>query len=233
MRLQERFCRMTNLLSLRCRQRYWNKRHASDGKIWGEEPPWVAEDSLKILRSYEKIEKILVLGCGYGRSSTYFAGAGFEVVGVDFSKKAIEIGKNSVSGCLRVKYVMADVCKLPFPARFFDGIFAYHIFHLLLDSERFSFLGEMNRVLRKSGIVIVVALSVKDKAFRKGIMIEENTFDANNEGKPTHFFQKKEMLGYLNGYKIRKIDNINIFECHNGRPHTHSATRVIAQKEMA
>lgn len=220
---------MGGTITLSQRRRYWNKRYRLEGKIWGQKPCWVMEEAVQVFRSRKHAQRILVPGCGYGRHVSYLAEVGFEVTGVDFSKKALEIGKQSSLSNPSVNYVVADICKIPLPEHFFDGIFAYNILHLLLRRERLSCMKELRRVLAPNGVIVIVAMSVKDKAFGNGMKIEKNTFDTDHKGKPIHFFSRKELLGLSQGFKINKIDDIEVFESHSGKAHTHCSIRVILE----
>lgn len=212
---------------LSSRQQYWNGRYESEGVLWGLESREL-DDCMKVFKN-EEVRKILVLGCGYGRSLLRFANARFEATGVDFSKKALEIGRHLIKNHQFVQYVLTSVCNLPFHKDSFGGIFAYNIFHLLLNGERSSLLQEIGRIVEKEGIVVVVALSVCDSNYGKGTEIEKNTFYAEREGKATHFFTEEEMLAYFKEYEIIELSKIEIHEEHSGRRHSHKALRVIAK----
>jgi ubiquinone/menaquinone biosynthesis C-methylase UbiE len=196
--------------------------------FWGSEPR-VFEDYFRIFKS-KGARRILILGCGYGRSILCFANAGLEITGLDFSRKALKAGKDLIRNCQFVQCVMARACNMPFKRNSFDGIFAYNIFHLLLDDERSSLVREIGRLIEKEGIVVVVALSIYDSYYGKGTEIEKNTFYVKRSGKTTHFFTDNEILEYFIEYQIMELSKIEIREKHGDRPHSHHALRVVAKK---
>lgn len=72
--------------------------------------------------------KVLDLGCGTGEPiGEYFVEQGYEVIGVDASKKMLEIAKRR---CSNIKFILADMRYLDLDERF-DLIIVWHsFFHL-------------------------------------------------------------------------------------------------------
>ena len=65
----------------------WDERHKSkEGPLYGQVPSDVISYSL----AYLKHGNVLDLGCGDGRNAIYLAQRGFNVIGVDSSKVALE-----------------------------------------------------------------------------------------------------------------------------------------------
>jgi len=80
---------------------------------------------------------VLDLGCGTGEPlGQYFIDAGFQVTGVDGSKKMLEIAKER---CPTIKFILSDMRVLDLKERF-DGIVAWHsFFHLPPDNQKAMF----------------------------------------------------------------------------------------------
>lgn len=93
-------------------------------------------------------ERVLDLGCGYGYYSDYFDSIGANALGVDGSKKMIEIARGRYPS---TEFVIADIEKqLPFENESFDIVFSNQV---LMDIENIDFVfSECKRVLKKSGI---------------------------------------------------------------------------------
>ena len=72
---------------------YWEKRFLDGGKIWGEKPSKTAIHALELFQRHD-VNKILVLGAGYGRNTKLFTDANLEVVGIEVSESAIKIARN-------------------------------------------------------------------------------------------------------------------------------------------
>ena len=70
--------------------RVWNKVYKSDNTFFGEELSNFALLCFNHMKA-NNIKKVLDLGAGHGRDSTFFASNGFEVEALDYSTIAIEI----------------------------------------------------------------------------------------------------------------------------------------------
>ncbi len=217
-----------SLLGLSSRQQYWDHRYECEDALWGLETE-IFDEYLRAFTN-EKARRILILGCGYGRSVASFGEGGCDAIGLDFSKRAIQIGRKFARNCKSTEVVLASVCNIPFKEDYFEGIFAYNIMHLLLNAERSSFIREIERVTKENGVVVIVAHSFLDEGYGKGIAVETNTFCDESGNKVTHFFSEDEMLEYLDGYSIVEISTIKIREQHGGKSHVHHAIRAVAKK---
>lgn len=95
-------------------------------------------------------ERLLDIGCNWGRWSIAAAKKGYKVVGVDPSLEAILAAKR-VSAQLGVKaaFIVGDARFLPFAADSFDVVFSYGVFqHFSKENARISF-AEIAQTLKK------------------------------------------------------------------------------------
>lgn len=112
-------------------------------------------DDLKPLAKYAKNgDRVLDAGCGTGRLYHLFLDLQqIEYVGVDQSKEQIKIAKKKFP---RLKFVAAEMTKLPFKNNSFDVVFCVAAFHHLpKEKNRLEALKEMKRVLKKDGVVVM------------------------------------------------------------------------------
>ena len=70
---------------------------------------------------------VLELGVGTGRLAVPLMERGFQVVGVDLSRKMLDQGR--AKGLERL--VMGNVCRLPFRPKSVDAVLAVHVLHLV------------------------------------------------------------------------------------------------------
>jgi SAM-dependent methyltransferase len=94
-------------------QEFWSEKYdaeAAPGWELGEPSPVlpVVIPQLKLVRS-----RILVLGCGSGHDAAYLAQAGHVVTAVDFSPSAIAEARKNYGLLENLKFVEADIFKLP------------------------------------------------------------------------------------------------------------------------
>ena len=97
--------------------------------------------------------KVLDLGCAAGRDSHIFAEKAFDVIGIDFSQKLIDIAIKSFPS---IKFVRANMLDLPFEDGIFDGVWASACLVHLDDKEQVkNALLEIDRVLTTGGFLYV------------------------------------------------------------------------------
>jgi ubiquinone/menaquinone biosynthesis C-methylase UbiE len=68
----------------------WNKVYKSDNTFFGEQPSNFALLCFNHMKA-NNTTKVLELGAGHGRDTTFFASNGIEVEALDYSVAAVEI----------------------------------------------------------------------------------------------------------------------------------------------
>jgi len=113
--------------------------------------PWI--ECLKIIEGLERGALILDVGCGNGRHSNWLAREGFRIVGIDFSRRMIEVAMRNASKInVEVEYVVGDACNLPFKDNVFDGVLSIALIHHLPSEKlRVKAVEEVKRVLKPRG----------------------------------------------------------------------------------
>lgn len=102
--------------------------------------------------------KVLDAGCGAGVPVAKILSERFDVTGVDFSEKQIELAKMNVPGAT---FICQDITQLDFPAQSFDGICSFYaIIHIPREEHR-GLLENFFRML-KSGGVALLCLGAED-----------------------------------------------------------------------
>jgi ubiquinone/menaquinone biosynthesis C-methylase UbiE len=109
-------------------------------------------------RILDKNNKILDLGCGYGRLTIPLAKKGYDIVGLDASsyliKKAKLYSKNEE---LNIDFIFGDMRNLPFKKESFDIVLClWSVFLELIDkNSQVKAINEMFRVLKKDGFSLI------------------------------------------------------------------------------
>lgn len=108
--------------------------------------------------------KALDIGCGTGNYALYLAKNGFEVTGVDFSERAIEIARQRAAAAgVEVRYVLADARKV---AEHVDGTFEfildYSVLHHIAAADVESYARQTSRLLSVGGRMMLICYSEKD-----------------------------------------------------------------------
>jgi ubiquinone/menaquinone biosynthesis C-methylase UbiE len=97
--------------------------------------------------------KVLDMGCGTGIPfDRYLVEKEFEVTGVDFSQKHIELAKRNVPDA---EFIKGDFSEIDFGEESFHAIVSFYaIFHIPRDEHKALF-ARMNKYLKKEGIILV------------------------------------------------------------------------------
>lgn len=122
---------------------------------------------LKFLRYLKKIQKedisnfyVLDLGSGTGRNTNYLAEKSAKAVGIEISKKAIEIAKTRAhKKNIEVTYIHGSIGdKFPLETSGFDLALDVTSSNSLNEAERAIYLSETARILKSNGYLFVRAL---------------------------------------------------------------------------
>ncbi len=119
--------------------------------------------------------RALDLGCGTGTNAIYLARNGFQVVGVDFSPRAIATAreKTKVAG-VSADFHVGDVTRLDFLQEQFDFILDIGCFHSVAAGRRQAYAAEMARLARPGALFMLYAFSPRRLLLRDvGVTVEE------------------------------------------------------------
>ena len=144
---------------------YWESVYDTEGNPgWNLQEPAAA---LKEMLPRLKLPKsrILVLGCGEGHDAAFFAEAGHVVTAVDFSKRAIEIGKKKYGRFTNLKFIQADIFTLDSSwNRSFDLIVEHTCFCAIPPERRADLVQLWCRLLHEQGQLMGVFFAMLKRA---------------------------------------------------------------------
>ncbi len=140
----------------------------------GVTPPEVVE-----MVEREKLggKRALDLGCGTGTNAIYLARNGFQVVGLDFSHKAIAAAREKAkSAGVEIEFRVGDVTRLdslgvrgPF-----DFVLDIGCFHSVEPSRRLPYAAGIARLARPGAMFMLYAFSPRKLLFRSvGVTVDE------------------------------------------------------------
>ncbi len=111
--------------------------------------------------------KVLDLGCGTGLPyDKYLVNRGYEVTGIDFSKKHISMARKSVP---EAKFIEKDFTKLRFKPETFDAVVSFYAIFHVPRAEHGQLFRKVNRLLDKKGIMfIIIGAGESDYYSKKG-----------------------------------------------------------------
>ena len=129
--------------------------------------------AIKILAP-EKGEKILDLCSGTGRVASWIAqavGKEGEVVGMDISKRMVEVAKRRYGGLKRVVFLHKDVTKPWQYQNYFDGIFTSFAIHELPEKKRLGALEHSYLALKEKGKMVIADFNPQVSGIGKTILL--------------------------------------------------------------
>jgi ubiquinone/menaquinone biosynthesis C-methylase UbiE len=106
----------------------------------------------------------LDVGCGTGENAIFLGDNGSDVIGIDFTPRAIEIAHvKAFERDVDVEFLVGDVLELDYHFREaeFDAVLDSGLFHTLTDEERLLYVEQIARVLRPRGSYFMLSFSVK------------------------------------------------------------------------
>ena len=189
----------------------WDEIFSEKGKVFTE--PHKDMERIAIFFKESGVRKILDIGSGTGRHLIFFSKKGFEIHGFDASPKAISIAKEwLLEENLKVEIKLNRMeTKFPYEDNFFDAIISIQVIHHNKMEDIFNTVKEINRVLRKGGIIFITFPKLRDrpdfddwnlKEIETGTYIPQA---GQEKGLPHHFFTMEEIYDVFSSFNILEI----------------------------
>lgn len=136
-------------------------------------PPWDTGITPPELVSFIESSppgKALDLGCGTGTNAIYMAQKGWEVSGVDFVGRAIQTARlKARQARVQVKFYLDDVTHLKGIAGPFNLILDIGCFHNLQESDKKTYIQNLERLLATGGTFLIYAFIQTDLDQKDGL----------------------------------------------------------------
>ena len=108
----------------------------------------------------EPDDTVLECACGTGLLSAVIAEKCRRLTATDFSEKMLRKAEKNCRSFRNITYAQADITALAFPDGSFDKVVAGNVIHLL--DNPLTALGELNRVCKDGGMLIIPTYMNKD-----------------------------------------------------------------------
>ena len=105
-------------------------------------------------------DTVLECACGTGLLSAVIAQKCRQLTATDFSEKMLKKAEKNCRAFRNITYAPADITALPFADGSFDKVVAGNVIHLL--DNPMTALGELNRVCKDGGMLIIPTYMNKD-----------------------------------------------------------------------
>ncbi len=154
-------------------QAWWEKAYqtAQYLNLWDFKHPSPELVSLIATGLIPEKGNCLDAGCGSGNEAIFLTQCGYNVTGIDFSEKALEIAdKKAKIENLKIKWFLKDITDTGLKSETFDFINDRGCFHHINENERQQYADEMCRLLKPGGRLLIRG-SRDEKSAEKGFVI--------------------------------------------------------------
>lgn len=146
------------------------------------------------IKYFSKKSVILEVGCGVGRLSYNLLPYVKKIVGIDISRRLLEIAKQKKRNIENIDFIyLKKEGKFPLKNEQFDGILTFTVLQHIVNDNKFKrTLSEISRVIKKGGILISYENTATSSNFRKYRHIKFRN--------PEQYFIEMYKLGFILEY---------------------------------
>ncbi len=157
-------------------------------------PPWdigrPQTEFVKLARTGELRGSVLDVGCGTGENAIYFASLGFEVLGLDSARRAVEKAKKkALERGARAEFAVGNALHLGRLGRTFDTVTDCGLFHTFSDEERVVFVESLGVAMKRTATYFVLCFSDKEPDW----------------GGPRRLTEGEILEAFRNGWKVNYV----------------------------
>ena len=195
-----------------------------------EEIPWVRETPSEALEEFVEHGSVspcraIDLECDTGTNAIYLAEKGFEVMGVDISRKALEIAQtNAKAKGVECRFIAADILGnvSDVVGGGFDFALAWQVFHHIFPEEREAFVRNVHGLLNECGRFLLVCFSEHNRNFGGVGKVRRSSL-----GTVLYFSSEEELRELFSPYfGIIELKTIEI----PGKPEPHAVNFAFMEK---
>lgn len=170
----------------------WDEKYSASELVWSAEPNRFVAAELDDLPPGRAVD----LACGEGRNSLWLASKGWDVVGVDFSRVALDKARSIAERRgLHVDWVLADVTTYQPPAGAFDLVLVAYL-HLAAAAMRSVFESAV-AATAPNGVVFVIGHDITNIADGYG-----------GPQDPAVLYGPDDVTAHLNGVVIDRAERV-------------------------
>lgn len=198
----------------------WDREYARRGRLWRG-----AASLDPLPRVAPPPRRVVEVGCGDGKFLSSLARAGYQCLGVDLSRRALQLLPHSP----RADRVLGDIRRLPLKEGAAPVVAARYLLASLRARERDLAALELVRALPGGGLLLVEEFTREDFRYGSGRLVEPATFE-RNAGILTHYFDESELRALLPGLvveeTVRTGGRLRIW----GRTYARAAVRILFRR---
>lgn len=130
---------------------------------------------ISLKKIINKNQKILDLGCGYGRFTIPLSKQGYDIEGIDISPNLLnEAKKMAKKERLKIKFKLGDMRYLPYKKESFNAIICmWSVFQEIINiKDQLKAIKEMLRVLKEGGFAFIDIPISEKSGFEETLIID-------------------------------------------------------------
>lgn len=207
----------------------YDKRYKSNFPIFPAKFDWDLKRYLSLIPGKE----VLDLGIGQGRNSIPLAELGFNVTGVDYSSKCLEICKNA---CSKLNLIQSDIRTFNIEKNKYDLISSRCVLHFFHKNDTSEVIKNIKDGLKTNGLVYIYVFSVEDPKLIKHSMspdfevLENNILHNKINDTYVSFFTKEEILELFSDFKTISISSEYSLDVGRDVPSYFGIIKYVGQK---
>ena len=206
-----------------------------DKKFKENFPKFPAKLDLELKRYLNLVpgKEVLDLGIGQGRNSIPLTELGFNITGVDYSTKCLEICKNT---CNKLNLVKSDIRTFDIEKDKYDMILSGYVLHFLHKNDSYQIIENIKNNIKNNGIVYISVFSLEDPRFNKPStssdfeILDNNILHNKVNDTYVSFFSKDEVLNLFSDFKTIFISEEYCLEQNVETPRYAGVIKYIGQK---
>ena len=206
-----------------------------DKKYKGEFPIHPVKLDLDLKRYLNLLpgNEVLDLGIGQGRNSIPLVELGYNVTGVDYSTKCLEICKNN---CPKLNLIQSDIRAFPIEKNKYDLISSRYVLHFFHKDDTYKIIKNIKENLKSNGLVYISVFSLEDPKLIRHTnspnfeILENNIFHHTVNDTYVSFFAKNEILDLFSDFKTISIAEEYCLDLGGATPHYSGIIKYIGQK---
>lgn len=206
-----------------------------DEKYKGDFPihPIKLDSDLKRYLNLLSGNEILDLGIGQGNNSIPLVELGYNVTGVDYSTKCLEICKKN---CPKLNLIQSDIRTFPIEKNKYDLILSRCVLHFFHKDDTYKMIKDIKENLKKNGFVYIQVFSLEDPRLIQHTnspnfeVLENNILHHTSNNTYVSFFTKNEILDLFSDFKTISIAEAYFWDQGGDTPHYSGIIKYIGQK---
>ncbi|PWU08166.1 MAG: class I SAM-dependent methyltransferase [Verrucomicrobia bacterium] len=187
--------------------------------FWGRDPGRLVRSLQKYVTDFSGV-RVLDAGCGEGKNAAFLAQRGALVRAVDISEAALANGQSAFGAISGIQWELSDVRTMNITDKY-DIVIAYGLLHCLASA------GEITDTVR------ILQSATKDSGYNILCAFNSRAQDLSaHPGFAPTLLDHDALLAYYKGWRILEASDSDLTEVHphNQIRHTHSLTRILAQR---